>query len=77
MYEFFTGTKRIDLVCQKWNILYKQKHPFENLGKNIVSNSADAQNISCLGLYGRDYCPDSYASYGLVNLNFQYKWMNI
>ena len=27
----------------------------------VVSNPADAQNISCLGLCGRDVCPKSYA----------------
>ena len=28
---------------------------------SMLSNSAGAQNISCLGLCGRDICPKSYA----------------
>ena len=32
---------------------------------SALSNPADAQNVSCLVLYGRDICPKSYALYGL------------
>ena len=32
---------------------------------SALSNPADTQNVSCLGLCGRDICPKSYASYGL------------
>ena len=28
---------------------------------SVLSNSADAQNVSCLGLCGRGICPKSYA----------------
>ena len=34
-----------------------------------LSNPADAQDVSCLGLCGRDICPRSYASYGLGTVN--------
>ena len=28
---------------------------------SVLSNPADAKNVSCLGLCGRDICPNSYA----------------
>ena len=34
-----------------------------------LSNPADAQNGSCLGLCGRDICPKSYTLYGLGTFN--------
>ena len=37
----------------------------------MLSNPADAQNVSCMGLCVRDLCPKSYASYGLGTLNSQ------
>ena len=36
---------------------------------SALSNPADAQNVSCLGLCGRDICPKSYASYDPGTLN--------
>ena len=38
---------------------------------SALSNPADAQNVSCLGLCGRDICPKSYASYGPGTFNPQ------
>ena len=34
-----------------------------------LSNHADAQAVSCLGLCGRDICPKCYDSYGLSTFN--------
>ena len=36
---------------------------------SALSNPADTQSVSCLGLCGRDICPKSYAWYGLGTLN--------
>ena len=38
---------------------------------SVLSNPADAQNVSCLGLCSRDICPKSYALYGLGTFNSQ------
>ena len=42
--------------CNFWDILtmYNRFHL-------VLSNPADAQNVSCLGLCGRDICPKSSA----------------
>ena len=31
----------------------------------VLSNPSGAQNVSCLGLCGRDFRPKTYAQYGL------------
>ena len=38
---------------------------------SALSNPADAQNVSCLGLCGRDVCPKNYALYGIGAFNPQ------
>ena len=38
---------------------------------SVLSNPADAQNASCLGLCGRDICPISSAWYGPGTFNSQ------
>ena len=38
---------------------------------SALSSPADAQNVSCLGLCGKDICLKSYASYGLGTFNPQ------
>ena len=38
---------------------------------SVISNPADAQNVSCLGLCGRDICPKSYALYEKGTFNPQ------
>ena len=36
----------------------------DSITDSVLSNPADAQNVSCLGLSGRDICPKSSDSYG-------------
>ena len=47
---------------------------------SVLSNPTDSQNVSCLGLCGRDICPEDYAQYGLGTFNPQLsvsiKWIN-
>ena len=38
---------------------------------SVLSNPADAQNVSCLGLFGRDICPKTSAKYGPGTFNLQ------
>ena len=38
---------------------------------SMLSSPADAQNVSCLGLWGRDICPKSSALYGPGTFNPQ------
>ena len=38
---------------------------------STLSNPADAQNASCLGLCDREICPIIYSSYGLGTFNPQ------
>ena len=53
-------TVEIDLVpCIHSSITNKLK-----LNTSTLSSLADTQNVSCLGLCGRDICPKSSAKYG-------------
>ena len=38
---------------------------------SVLSNPAVGQDVSCLGRYGRDICPKTYAKYELGAFNPQ------
>ena len=48
----------------KWvnSILFSQRGTSDSVtDSSVLSNPVDAQNVSCLGLCGRDICPKSSA----------------
>ena len=53
--------------------IYFNSNSYRYLTDNFsaISNPADDQNGSCLGLCGWDICPKSNASYGLGTFNPQ------
>ena len=46
----------------KLHLFSRRRGAFDSVtDSSVLSNSADAQNVSCLGLCGRDICPKSSA----------------
>ena len=59
-------------ICKMKYIFASQRGASDSIACfSALSNPADAQNVSCLGLCGRDICPKRYASYGLGTFNPQ------
>ena len=59
----------ISLIMNLNDHVYASQRKASDSAANFsaLSNPADAQNVSCLGLCDRDICPKSYASYGIFN----------
>ena len=46
----------------KWSNNNSRRGAYDSAtDSSVLSNPADAQNVSCLGLCGRDICPKSFA----------------
>ena len=72
---------RQSYVFLVWVFLWLKKQEIKSLFSpvsvehfSMLSNSADAQYVSCLGLCGRDICPKNYAIYELGFFVLENKW---
>ena len=73
IYDIKDQTNLLSTINVRPKCLYAKQHEaFDSVVNFLVlSNPADAQKVTSLGLCGRDICPKIYAYYGLGNFNPQ------
>ena len=57
----FNFIYNLDVFRKKWYNASRRGASDNVTDSSVLSNPADAQNVSCVGLCGRDICPKSYA----------------